>query len=45
MSFIAAYSGTRCGLCDEQIVEGDRVAYEDGELCHDDCVESLGDAA
>lgn len=36
-TFEARYSGSRCGLCDEKIEEGELVAYVDGELCHADC--------
>ena len=38
MAFTAQYPG-RCGICDEPIDEGDLVAYDDDELCHQACIE------
>ncbi len=37
--FTAMYSAGRCGICDEPIEEGNLVAYEDDELCHQECIE------
>lgn len=37
MSFTARYHG-RCGGCDEQIVPGEEVAFDDdGEVVHESC--------
>lgn len=35
--FEARYDGGRCGLCDEPLVEGDRLTYVEDELCHARC--------
>lgn len=36
---IAAAFTTRCGACDELILEGDPIVDEDGEWCHAECAD------
>lgn len=39
MARVAAFT-TRCGICDQLILEGDPIVEEDGEWCHEDCADS-----
>jgi hypothetical protein len=32
-----------CGLCDDPIVEGDRIVKVDDEWCHEECAEQAGE--
>lgn len=34
-----AVCGSRCGICDHDIEEGDRIGYYEDEWCHVECIE------
>lgn len=41
-AWTAAYSGGRCGICDDRIDEGDECVHVDDEPVHADCAEDEG---
>lgn len=40
--FVAGFDSP-CGLCDEDIKEGDEAVYVDDEPCHAECAEREGE--